>query len=548
MPGDRLPRSALEEALGRVLASEEFARSERSRAMLRHIVEADLDGRAGDLKGFSIAVDVFGRDSDFDPAHDPVVRVQAGRLRELLKAYYAGSGRNDPVRISIPLGHYIPAYASHGTPERRAGAAVERAALTFRSWMPSRLLAAGLAGIILLAGGAAYLTLPRAGAIASADLSTSPGGAGSLDRTRLLPLVSVRNLAGADGDAVEILLCTGLSGFDTVELISEDGDGDNVEADFTLAVAPGPSADKLTLRLTDARDSRVLVSRLIDDRNDIESSVSDMLTGIAPVSGVIYARLRETGRETPLTHCLFLNHAYYADQTGDRHRKAYRCHEDLVRKGIHSSLIYSELAGLHLEAVTDSHPYPPRASLDEAVELARRAVSFGPLSPYAHRASGFVLSRAGSSEEALRWMKKAHRLNPFDLSMAASYGYSLVWAGRYADGAKVLRRAVASSSTRPTWWDYTLFLADFMEGQMDQAAASTDALAATRQSHYLAAQLLTARHVGDERRASELRNEIVRAFPSFATDPRQHFVRAQYPHELTDRLVQALQAAGLGRS
>jgi hypothetical protein len=92
------------ETLERVLASETFGRSERARKLLRYLVEREQDGEADRLKGFSIAVDVFGKDADFDSATDAVVRVQAGRLRELLQQYSATEGAADPVQIVIPRG------------------------------------------------------------------------------------------------------------------------------------------------------------------------------------------------------------------------------------------------------------------------------------------------------------------------------------------------------------------------------------------------------------------------------------------------------------
>ncbi|TIW45138.1 MAG: hypothetical protein E5V61_15670, partial [Mesorhizobium sp.] len=98
---------AVRETLERLLASETFGRSERARKLLRYLVEREQAGEADRLKGFSIAMDVFGRDGDFDPSTDAVVRVQAGRLRELLQQYFANEGVAEPVRIAIPRGGYV---------------------------------------------------------------------------------------------------------------------------------------------------------------------------------------------------------------------------------------------------------------------------------------------------------------------------------------------------------------------------------------------------------------------------------------------------------
>src|SRR5690349_11298269 len=100
------------DALGRVLASDDFIASDRNRRFLSYVVEETLAGRAGKLKGYSIALQVFGRDVSFDPQTDPLVRVEARRLRQALERYYLTSGREDPVRISIPKGGYVPVFGS----------------------------------------------------------------------------------------------------------------------------------------------------------------------------------------------------------------------------------------------------------------------------------------------------------------------------------------------------------------------------------------------------------------------------------------------------
>lgn len=101
-------------ALEVVMNSETFARADRARSLLSYLVQTEQNGDATRLKGFSIAQDVFGKDDDFDPAMDAVVRVQAGRLREHLSAFYAGEGKDEPIEISVPKGTYVPTYLRRG--------------------------------------------------------------------------------------------------------------------------------------------------------------------------------------------------------------------------------------------------------------------------------------------------------------------------------------------------------------------------------------------------------------------------------------------------
>src|SRR5262245_59555809 len=102
--------------LERVLPSETFKRSERARSLLAYLVDREQAGDAEKLKGYAIAVDVFGKDAAFDASTDALVRVQAGRLRELLSHYYENEGEADPIRIIVPRGAYVPAYQAVSLP------------------------------------------------------------------------------------------------------------------------------------------------------------------------------------------------------------------------------------------------------------------------------------------------------------------------------------------------------------------------------------------------------------------------------------------------
>ena len=98
------------EQLERVLHSRTLQNSENLKAFLRFVVEKTLADDAVQLKEYTIATEVFGRRSDYDPRIDSVVRVQAGRLRTKLQEYYTAEGKNDQIVIDLPKGHYHPVF------------------------------------------------------------------------------------------------------------------------------------------------------------------------------------------------------------------------------------------------------------------------------------------------------------------------------------------------------------------------------------------------------------------------------------------------------
>lgn len=137
---DRPACDLVRRALHFVIASETFARSERLRSFLSYIVENELSGKAAQLKGYSIGIDVFGRPPGFDAGNDPLVRVQAGKLRKLLDQYYETEGAAEQLRIRVPLGSYVPEYSiTRPEPENKPvanQAAHQQALRPKRSWIP----------------------------------------------------------------------------------------------------------------------------------------------------------------------------------------------------------------------------------------------------------------------------------------------------------------------------------------------------------------------------------------------------------------------------
>ena len=79
--------------LERVLASSGFLRNERMSRFLRFLAERHLEGQSNQLKESVIAVEVFGRKTDYDPSQDSIVRTEAGRLRARLAEYYVPKER-----------------------------------------------------------------------------------------------------------------------------------------------------------------------------------------------------------------------------------------------------------------------------------------------------------------------------------------------------------------------------------------------------------------------------------------------------------------------
>ncbi len=115
----------IQSQLERILGSAHFRYSLRLSRFLSFVVATTLAGKADCIKAYTIATQALGRGTDFDPQNDPIVRVEAGRLRQALTRYYAKDGHDDPVLIDLPRGTYVPNFRTRTSapPQDIAGTA-----------------------------------------------------------------------------------------------------------------------------------------------------------------------------------------------------------------------------------------------------------------------------------------------------------------------------------------------------------------------------------------------------------------------------------------
>jgi TolB-like protein len=132
--------------LAKLLASKTFNKSPRLSRFLKFTVQQTLDGHRDELKEYVLGVEVFDRPDGYDPQTDPVVRVQAGRLRTRLKQYYESEGTYDPLIFEFSKGSYIPTFRAQNLVSDAGKRSAAEAHLSSRShtlWMAGALLAVG---------------------------------------------------------------------------------------------------------------------------------------------------------------------------------------------------------------------------------------------------------------------------------------------------------------------------------------------------------------------------------------------------------------------
>src|SRR5712692_6236908 len=141
-----ISRYEMRDQLGRILQSPHFSKAKKKSRFLEFVCEQALLGNADKLNEYMIGVDIYERGADFNPQDDAIVRVQAHEIRKALKDYYNEDGREDPWRIDLPPGAYVPVFtrlsdAQRAVPESAPASAAPRGAI----WRNPLVLALSLA-------------------------------------------------------------------------------------------------------------------------------------------------------------------------------------------------------------------------------------------------------------------------------------------------------------------------------------------------------------------------------------------------------------------
>lgn len=96
--------------LEKILAGAAFARSERSQKFLQFVCDLTLRGEGSKINQYLVGSEVFKRGPGYSTDEDSLVRRQAHLLRQKLDTYYSREGQYDPIRIDLPVGHYVPTF------------------------------------------------------------------------------------------------------------------------------------------------------------------------------------------------------------------------------------------------------------------------------------------------------------------------------------------------------------------------------------------------------------------------------------------------------
>lgn len=541
-------------ALSRVIASDPFRTAPQLVAFLSFIVEKTIAGESGELKGYTIATRALGRPPEFDPQIDPIVRVEAMRLRRALQTYYGGAGAGDPLIISVPRGSYVPQFSLRGSipevPPALAGSPTDwepdrPALLTSGRIVTHRVkLAAAVVGGLLLGVLGTLLTgqTPLVATVTKAD-ATFP--------VLIVSAVEVEQGASFDGPALRSALIETLAPFDEVTVMEETSAPAGVRTyRLNLRAMVRGNAHAIAARLTHVSSGEVIWSRLLP-MEDASSASGDprlrvakqVALFLASPFGVLASDQRERLQDDPRAACISTVYAYWFDPSEAAHAAARNCLETEFAKGPPNHLAMAYLAFVYLDE--ERSRFNPRpGSLDRALALAHRAVEYGPESARARQVLMNVRFARGEIESAIETGRGAIRLNPIDSEFKANFGSRLVEVGRYREGLDLLAQANDLSPNAPGKRFLSIFIGNFMLDEMDRAAAAAERTLPGHPLSLIASTIMAAK-AGRPEEAARTLKQLESNHPDVYKNPAGYLLQRGMNREIVARLIGELASSGL---
>ena len=523
-----IPPDRVKAQLDRILTSSEFRSGERLGQFLRYVVEQSLKGQSDRIKQYSVAVEAFGYGADFDPQSNPIVRMEAKRLRRTLELYYYNHGNEDPIRIDIPKGSYVPVFLNnHDTPE-----------VPDSSECPSPVPSQSPLNF----------SEPAIAVIMFENLNEND-----------------QNSFFAKGLTAEILFSlTRFSGLSVLGPLTQavgkpidyDKIGHEYGARFILQgwVRSYGSEIRITTDLTDASTGKKLWNKTFGydlektSLFEIEDTVAGQVAGIiADGAGIIFKKLHS---ETYPEHIqisdvtlavLRYNNAMITLAPWDW-ESAIAALKDAIAAQPENALLLAMLANsYYADALFEMNLVPDSSSKMEG--LAREAVSLDPDLQLARYNLIVINAFFGRPQKCIAEAKKVVTMNPNHPRVLAGTAVAVTSVGGYELGWEFIERAKRLNPHHPSWYHFVNYLVHFRNARYEEAWEEAQKIHMKGTFWH---PLFRASVLGKLRRIEEAAvyiNELLEIKPDFLKRPREIikllFVLDEHVEMIWDGLCEA---------
>ena len=516
---------AIREQLDRILKSGPFHQSRRRQRFLEYIVNETLAGHGDRLKGYNVALAVFDRTETFDSNIDPIVRMEAVRLRDRLREYYETDGQRDPIRIELPKGAYTPhiefrqAATFDALPDGPDGlhavtqdqspnlAKAPTAVVDDQvSPAPARSERRVRWQIIV----PALVLIPMLGALAgwlTRDLWPPTGPEGAVEEpARDVPkgpaiaVLPFNNLSGdpkqdyfSDGLTEDIM--TELSRARDLRVLARNTTfqykgkavdvsklGYELKVGYVLEGSVQRTDDRLrvTAQLIDTETgTHIWADRYDRDLGDVfllqDEIVAQIVAKIAGGYGVIESSEAKSAARKSLEQIQAYDLVLRARETmqSDWNSETFHSAKELLRQAIAldplNARALREMAWLAVLGQAfrfDETPMPPQ----EIIAQATKAVQLDPADARARMVAASAYFYNGQLDLFEQEAQAAMALDPYDAEIMAIFGYMIAISGQWQRGVALAEKAYAlNADAAAGWYHTTMYLDSYLHGDYKRA-------------------------------------------------------------------------------
>jgi adenylate cyclase len=446
-----LPMSAdlIQRQLQRIVASPAFRATDAQKAFLEFVVKKTLAGESEEIKGYTVATRVFGRREDFDQATDPIVSIQANKLRRALEHYYLTAGNKDPVRIEIPKGSYVPNFSERvGDQFPSAQRGSEHDTARFEGAWP------------------AVVIRPFQNLTGDPDLDYMAIGLATELATEITRFQDIRVLIHGPEDR-------GRRETDIGARFAIDGSIRKDSAGIKVAIQLIDLATR-TQVWADTNESEFRVDRVIAFQEEVARVVAVKICG---EFGVIARALSIESKNIPPSdlktyEAILRYYAFGVNFSKATFFKALEALKLATAKEPEKGIVWSMLARLYATNY-GLELYDADTPLDEAAAFAEKGVRLNPANQRVRAIMSYVLLLKNDLSHGLAQAERAISLNPNSLIMMAELGYLLTLLGDWKRGSALIRKAIENNPYYGVIAHHALWLNWIRQRDYEKAYAET---------------------------------------------------------------------------
>lgn len=519
---EQSPTPAAEEIrrqLQRILASPEFHATDRQREFLQFVVTEKIAGRAQGIKGYTVATRVFGRKADFDQATDPIVSIQANQLRRALERYYLVAGKQDPVRIDIPKGSYVPTFHERTGVESDDTAGGKVSDITIEDSWP------------------ALLIMPFE------NLTGDPR----------------KDFLGV-GLATELAL--EITRFQEIKVLYARKDSDKRDsgsgARFILDgnILEDRTGIKVTAYLTDTKTGKQIWGE--SHRSDVEAAqliafqeevARVVATKIVSEFGIISKALSIESKNKPPTElntyeAILRFYEYDQTLTPESFLRAMEALKHAAGIEPDCGQVWTLLARLHANIYSLDFPGFENP-LEKAIEFAEKGARIDPNNQRSVATLALVRFYGNELSGAIEESYRALSLNPNSLFNLDGIGYIMTLSGEWERGPALIRKVISLNPYYREVVHYALWVDCLRQEDYERAHLETMGLRRSAVFWYPLAKAATLGLLGRYEEGKQFAEKLLKFKPDFPTRGRVligHYIKFE---EIVERTIDGLRKSGL---